>query len=173
MGQPGALSSTKPEKWKSLPRKNFLYFSKKNFFLIFWDGTFQPQAKTISYIFPQKIFLYFLIQIENTVISSVKRVKLPGVHIDGRLDFEYQVRQICKKTSKKYTLYLMVCKYIDQNKRRMLMNALIISQFSYCPLVWMFHSRNRVKLPESNCHHKLTSKSLEVSLWWQPLLEFW
>ena len=86
--------------------------------------------------------MYFLIQIENTVISSVKRVKLPGVHIDGRLDFEYQVRQICKKTSKKYTLYLMVCKYIDQNKRRMLMNALIISQFSYCPLVWMFHSRN-------------------------------
>ena len=31
---------------------------------------------------------------------------------------------------------------MDQNKRRMLMKAFIISQFSYCPLVWMFHSRN-------------------------------
>ena len=26
-------------------------------------------------------------------------------------------------------------------KRRVLMNAFITSQFSYCPLVWMFHSR--------------------------------
>ena len=46
------------------------------------------------------------IQIENTIISSVKRVKLLGVHIDGRLDFDYHVNQICKKASKKYTLYL-------------------------------------------------------------------
>ena len=46
------------------------------------------------------------IQIENTAISSVNRVKLLGVHIDGRLDFDKHVRQICKKTSKKYTLYL-------------------------------------------------------------------
>ena len=35
------------------------------------------------------------IQIENTIISSVKRVKLLGVHIDGRLDFDYHVNQIC------------------------------------------------------------------------------
>ena len=35
-----------------------------------------------------------------------------------------------------------VCKYMDQNKRRKLIKAFIISQFSYYPLVWMFHSRN-------------------------------
>ena len=35
-----------------------------------------------------------------------------------------------------------------RKKRRVLMNAFITSQFSYCPLVWMFHSRtlnNRIK----------------------------
>ena len=31
---------------------------------------------------------------------------------------------------------------MDQNKQRMLLKAFIISQFSDCPLVWMFHSRN-------------------------------
>ena len=41
------------------------------------------------------------IQIENIIISSVKRVKLLGVHINGRLDFDYHVNQICKKASKK------------------------------------------------------------------------
>ena len=40
------------------------------------------------------------IQIETTIISSVKRIKLLGVHIDGRLDFDYHVNQICKKASK-------------------------------------------------------------------------
>ena len=46
------------------------------------------------------------IQIENTIISSVKRVKLLRVHIDGRLDFDYHVNQICKKLVKKHMLYL-------------------------------------------------------------------
>ena len=82
------------------------------------------------------------IQIENTIISSVKRVKLLAVHTDDRLDFDYHVNQICKKASKKIHTLSRVCKYVNQNKRRMLMKAFIIFQFSYCPLVWIFHSRN-------------------------------
>ena len=27
-------------------------------------------------------------------------------------------------------------------QRRLIMNVFIFSQFRYCPLVWMFHSRN-------------------------------
>ena len=30
---------------------------------------------------------------------------------------------------------------MDTKKRRVLMKAFITSQFTYCPLVWMFHSR--------------------------------
>ena len=30
---------------------------------------------------------------------------------------------------------------MDMNKERMLMKAFVSSQFSYCPLIWMFHSR--------------------------------
>ena len=32
---------------------------------------------------------------------------------------------------------------MDLQKRKILMNAFFISQFSYCPLVWMFHSRTK------------------------------
>ena len=46
------------------------------------------------------------IQTENTIISSVKRLKLLGVHIDDRLDFDYHVNQIYNKAGKNYTLYL-------------------------------------------------------------------
>ena len=30
---------------------------------------------------------------------------------------------------------------MDERKRRTIMKAFINSQFGYCPLVWMFHSR--------------------------------
>ena len=54
------------------------------------------------------------VQIENTIISSVNRVTLPGVHIGGRLDFDYHVNEICRKaTSKKLHALPRVCKYID------------------------------------------------------------
>ena len=33
--------------------------------------------------------------------------------------------------------------YMDLSKRCLLLNAFFISQFSYCPLVWMFHSRGK------------------------------
>ena len=48
----------------------------------------------------------------------------------------------CKKVSKKVHALSRVCKYMDQSKWRMLMEAFITSQFSYCTLIWMFHSRN-------------------------------
>ena len=66
-------------------------------------------------------------QIENTKIFSVNRVKVVGgVHIDGRLDFDYHTSQICKKASKKLHALSRVSKYMDVNKQ-MLMKAFIIS----------------------------------------------
>ena len=54
-----------------------------------------------------------------------------GVHIDGRLDFDYQVCQIFKKANKKLHALSRICKFMDQNKQRMLLKAFIISQVSY------------------------------------------
>ena len=47
------------------------------------------------------------------MISSVSRVKLLVVHIDSRLDFDYQVSQICKKASKKLHALSRVSNYMD------------------------------------------------------------
>ena len=46
-----------------------------------------------------------------------------------------------KTESKKYHALARVCNYIKIKKRRILMNTFIASQFSYCFLVWMSHSR--------------------------------
>ena len=64
-----------------------------------------------------------------------------GVNLEGRLNFDFHVNTLLKKASKKYHALARVCNHINKKKRRILMNAFITSQFSYCPLVWMSHSR--------------------------------
>ena len=54
-------------------------------------------------------------QIKNTVISSVNRVKLQGVHIDDRLNFDYHVSQICKKANKKLHALSRVSTYMNMD----------------------------------------------------------
>ena len=41
------------------------------------------------------------IQISNIKVTSQSRVKLLGIHIESRLNFDYHVSQLCKKASKK------------------------------------------------------------------------
>ena len=81
------------------------------------------------------------IRITNTNISNVEKVKLLGVNLEGRLNFDYHVNTLLKKANKKYHALARLCNYLDTKKRRVLMNHFIASQFCYCPLVWMFLSR--------------------------------
>ena len=47
-----------------------------------------------------------------------------------------------KKAENKFSTLARISGYMDSNKLRFLMRAFVISQFQYCPLVWMFHSRH-------------------------------
>ena len=81
------------------------------------------------------------IRITNTKISNVERVKLLGVNFEGRLNFDYHVNTLLNKTNKKYHALARICYYMDTKKTVCSNESFITSQFSYCPLVWMFHSR--------------------------------
>ena len=72
---------------------------------------------------------------------SDEKVNLLEVHIDNRLNFDNQISQLHKKAGKKLHALTRVFKYIDILQRKLIVNAFIMSQFSYCPLIWMFHSR--------------------------------
>ena len=61
--------------------------------------------------------------------------------IDNKLSFESHVSSLCKKASQKLHALTRIANYMDLSKRRTLMKTFVISQFNYCPLVWMFQSR--------------------------------
>ena len=81
------------------------------------------------------------IAVDREIIEASEKVKLLGVTIDNKLDFNEHVSNICKKVSTKLHALARISNFMNPQKLRMLMKAFIESQFSYCPLVWMFHSR--------------------------------
>ena len=68
--------------------------------------------------------------------------KLLGVNIDKNLKLNNSTPDICMKTGRKLTALERLRRFLPFNKRRLLMKSFIESQFSYCPLVWMFRDRN-------------------------------
>ena len=73
--------------------------------------------------------------------------KLLCIKIDTKLSFENHVWSFCKKASQKLHELARIVNYMNLSKRKSLMKAFVTSQFNYCLLIWMFHSRelnNRV-----------------------------
>ena len=81
------------------------------------------------------------IDIEGESIICEKSVKLLGIKIDNKLTFSEHITSICKKVSLKLHALARVSHFMSHDKLRLLMKAFIESQFSYCSLIWMFHSR--------------------------------
>ena len=79
--------------------------------------------------------------IEGVKIECKKSVKLLGIYIDNKLDFDEHISKICKKVSLKLHALSRISHFSSTDKLRTVMKAFIQSQFEYCPLIWMFHSR--------------------------------
>ena len=78
---------------------------------------------------------------DNIEMKNSKEEKILGVIIDNKLRFKSHVKNLCKKASQKIWALSRLINYLNDSKKKMIFNALIKSQFSYCPLVWMFCSR--------------------------------
>ena len=61
--------------------------------------------------------------------------------IDNTLKFEEHVSSLCKKANQKLHALARISNYMSSPKLKILMKSFVISQFSYCPLVWMFCSK--------------------------------
>ena len=81
------------------------------------------------------------INVGPSVIKESKEEKLLGVVIDQKLNFKQHLNTVCRKASQKLHALARASTYMPKEKTRMVMRAFIMSQFSYCPLIWMFHDR--------------------------------
>jgi retron-type reverse transcriptase len=75
------------------------------------------------------------------LLQSETIVKMLGVWIDNQMKFGQHVKTLLGKGNQKLHALMRVAKYTDEEKLRILMKTFIESQFKYCPLLWMFHSK--------------------------------
>ena len=83
----------------------------------------------------------YLLILEMKTISNRNSEKLLGITIDNKLNFTEHISAICKKVSLKLHALARISKLMSTVKLRTKMKTFIESQFGYCPLVWMFHSK--------------------------------
>ena len=86
-----------------------------------------------------------LAYLENAFLESEDIVKLLVILIDKELKFEDHIRSLLKKGNGKLHALMRVSKYLTQEKLRILLKSFIESQFNYCPLIRMCHSKKMHK----------------------------
>ena len=67
--------------------------------------------------------------------------KILGIMMDKNLKFENYILSQCKKAGQKLAALSRICQFLNTDRKRLIMKSFIESQFSYCPLVWMFSGR--------------------------------
>ena len=77
----------------------------------------------------------------GVVILPKDHVKLLGIILDSKLNFNLHIEKICKKVNRNTNALLRIRKYIDSQKAQALCKAYVLSHFNYCPLIWMFASK--------------------------------
>ena len=85
--------------------------------------------------------------------------KIPRVKIDGKLNFKSHMSELCKKPSQKILVLSRLSSYLHNSEKKLILNSMIKSQFSYCSLVWMLSSRT-----SNNMINKLHERSLRIIL---------
>ena len=64
-----------------------------------------------------------------------------GLTINNKLKFSTHIDNICKVANRKLSALSRVHSYMNRNQISIVTSAFIKSQFSYCPLIWMFSSK--------------------------------
>ena len=81
------------------------------------------------------------INVDNEIIEGRDSVKLLGVLVDYKLNFNEHVSKLCDKVSSKLHVLSRISPFMRIDRLKLLMKAFIESNFGYCPLIWMFHNR--------------------------------
>ena len=87
----------------------------------------------------------FTIRVDDTHIVPEHKVTLLRVTLDSRLNVNTRINNILKEVSKNVNALVRIAKYLNKSRKTLLSSIFIYSQFNYCPLVWMFSSKDRSK----------------------------
>ena len=79
------------------------------------------------------------------------------ITIGNKVNFDSHIRNMCKKSGQKLNALSRISTFLNKDQKRIIFNAMIKSQFIYCPLIWIFYSRQ-----SNNLINKAHERSLSL-----------
>ena len=81
--------------------------------------------------------LSYKIMLNYSKVTSSNEEKLLGIFLDSKLNFESHIASsLCRKADQKISALARLKNYLTSDQRNLLLNSVIKSQFTYCPLIW-------------------------------------
>ena len=86
------------------------------------------------------------IEVKDNFNTATSSMKILGMHIDSKLNFNGHIAFLCIiKAGRQLNVLERMKGYLDYVSRMAIYNSFIISNFNYCPVVWMFTSKSSLK----------------------------
>ena len=73
-------------------------------------------------------------------IENIRNKTSWGVILDSNFKFGPHIKYLCGNATLKLSALSRINKYLSFNQKLLLVNSFVKSQFTYCPLSWMFFS---------------------------------
>ena len=119
-----------------------------------WFSENQFQANTSKFHVVLSTDQHVQVKIGAAQIENSLSEKLLVVTIDAKLSFEKHIEQIYAKAREKLKALARTAPFANSKKKKVLMKAFFTAQFSYCPVIWMFHSsklNNKINKLHERC----------------------
>ena len=75
---------------------------------------------------------------DNVTITSEPCIKALGISIDSRLTFTDHISSGCAKAARQLNALSRISKNLDLKCRKLIFQSFVLSNFTYCPIVWHF-----------------------------------
>ena len=89
------------------------------------------------------------ISIDQKNIKTSSSIKLLGVHIDDKLNFNLHITKICRSAANQLHALIRLRMFLNFEEKKALLNSYFYANFNYCPFVWMFSSAKSLNKVES------------------------
>ena len=85
------------------------------------------------------------ITVDNQQIKVVSSVKLLGLQLDDKLNFNLHISNICKSAANQLNALIRPKKFRNFEEKKILINSYFMANFNYCPLFWMLSNASSPK----------------------------
>ena len=113
----------------------------------------------------------FDIDLDGHVISRGNTLKMLGVTLDDKLNFNEHVRNICQTASCQINALKRISNFLNEQCRMNVYKSFINANFNYCPIVWLFCGKINLNKLEKLQERALATVYCDNSLTYEDMLK--